>query len=412
MGAAILAKETSLLVILAALTWLALEYRGAWKNLYRALAFSFAGVVVCVSPLIFRNLAVGAPPLAVSVQSSRGAAILALGFAADGPRVGFRLLTKDDDLIAIAQRTGGQLLPTIEETLRSHGGHFWTLVERQWLRLGALVAPAEIPNNTNYAYGREISPVLKLTLGYGALFPLAVAGFLLLATRRPWLLWAYLFASMSVQLLTFTLARFRLSLVPVLILGAAFFLVQVIDAIRRRDVRRSVAYLALAATASLVQQSAALLPNPDASFRLTEYLWASRVYKSEGRFDRAVAEMALYRERARGKPGEEKGIARAAAHEGDYQLVWAAALLKEKRNQEARRHIELAARVYAESDHVAYPYNLGVMYAELGEPAKGSEFFRLFLERAPEGPRADEVRRLLAGQAQRRASVLPGKPEP
>ena len=396
MGLATLAKETALLLIALTLAWLVLSFRRERRELLRPLVSLGAGFVVCLAPLVARNLAVGAPPLATSVQ---GTDSILIGLAPDASPIGFQAPSERGAAVAIARRTEGRLLATIREALLRYREDPWRLARRQLRKLRALIDWFEIQNNTSYHYGRDISPLLRWTIGYGLIFPLAVAGFVLLLAerRRQGLLYAYLLAALAVQMITVVLARFRLSLLPPLILGAAYCVTRVLSAARERKAARAVAVLAVAVGASLLQQWVSSRTPPQRYLRLAEYHLAAQVYASHQRYAAAVGEMARFRRIARGVPGREPEARLAAATEGDLRTLWVQELLQLGRRAAARRQIERAEQAYAEVPRLAYPfYNLGLIHSQLGDHRKARRFWSRFLELAPAGPKSEEVRRRLS----------------
>jgi tetratricopeptide (TPR) repeat protein len=125
------------------------------------------------------------------------------------------------------------------------------------------------------------------------------------------------------------------------------------------------------------------------------YLWAARVYASENRFDRAVGELERLAKKAHQYPELAGLVAGSSLLEGDTRARWAQHLLDEGKRDEAREQVERAGEAYASHAHLSPPwYNLGVLYFRLDEPAKAKTYLDRFLALEPEGPRADQVRRL------------------
>jgi tetratricopeptide (TPR) repeat protein len=144
-------------------------------------------------------------------------------------------------------------LERVREFVRERPGEFAGLFARKW----ALVWNAsELPDTEGIDAYAERSPllrVLQLVFGFGLLAPLALAG--VVATRRDWrrlwVLWcAALLLAASVALF-YVFARYRFTLVPVLMLFAGAGVIAGADALRARRTRR-VAELALAAAAAAV----------------------------------------------------------------------------------------------------------------------------------------------------------------
>src|SRR6266545_3781288 len=173
LGLALLAKETFLLFVPLALLWLVLGYRDTMGRAAASGAAVLAGLLLIVSPLVARNALVGAPPFAFSNRAAEG---LIEGNAADGFPIG---LTHPPSMKSILERSDGRLTAVVRETLATYHRGWRELARLELLKLRALADPLEVPNNVSFYYGREISPILRLTLTYGMVLPLGLAGFLL-----------------------------------------------------------------------------------------------------------------------------------------------------------------------------------------------------------------------------------------
>jgi tetratricopeptide (TPR) repeat protein len=131
-----------------------------------------------------------------------------------------------------------------------------------WLRLTARKAALfwnhyEIPNHYHFYFVREFAAVLRLPIStFGVVAPLGLLGLGLAAAakkRHAALLIAYGVTFMASVVPFFITARYRLAIVPVLIVGAGFALTELWDRARSRRWRSlSGAALALAGLAVLV----------------------------------------------------------------------------------------------------------------------------------------------------------------
>jgi len=178
------------------------------------------GMVIALSPVIVRNVLVGAPPLALAVT---GSCVFAVFNASDSSPYFFYLPAS---LPRLLEASGGKLVPTLQACLASFSGPAsWFLF---YLRKAAgTVIPYENPDNVNYYYAALKSPILQVLPAYGLLLPLAAVG-LVLALRRPTRLaplvpaTGALFVSI---MLTQPLSRYRATLAVYLMpfAGAAIF---------------------------------------------------------------------------------------------------------------------------------------------------------------------------------------------
>ena len=360
--------------------------------------FVLVGLSLVLSPLMIRNFLVGAPTLSISNRTAEG---FIEGNAADGFPLG---LLHPASMQAILDRSNGRTFAVIKETLKTHAGNPHRFVELQLLKLRGIADPFEIPNNLNFLYGLEISPILRLTLCYGVIAPLAVVGFLcsLKIWRQHLLIGLYGLATLGSLMSTIILGRYRLVLVPVLIVYAAVGVATIIDMLRRQQMARAVAALALTLGIAGIQNWLLPIPflrtMPEYSVDGPTYFLSARIYAADGRFDRAVEELRRLRLQGQRYPNFPEQLRSISLYEGDYRVAWAVQLLDEGKPEAAREQLVLAEATYADQFHLSRPhYNLGILYLRFAELAKTRAFFERFLEVEPDGTRADSVRQLLAG---------------
>jgi hypothetical protein len=396
-GVAALVRESALLLVAMAIFWILLENRSAWRRAGRLAAVVSLGFSVALLPLVMRNYLVEASLFALS---NRAAESLILGNAADTFPVG---LHHPLSMKGILERSDGRLGPVIRETLGTYQGDWLRFVRVQLFKLRGLADPFEVPDNLNFAFGIEISPILRFMLRYGLIFPLGVTGFLLSikALRRHLLLPLYGLVTIGGLLITIIHARYRLVLVPVLMVYGAAGLVLLFEAIRRRQTVKGLAYLSLLLAIAVAQHL--LLPlwwmreDPFSALHPPEYFLSAKVYAAEGRPDRAVAEMERLKAKATQHPSFGEQVTEATLAEGFYRVVWAEQLVNWGRLTEATRQVELAQTAYASHPNLSFPYfAIGGLYLRLGEPAKAKALLARFLELEPHGPNAEAVRNALS----------------
>ena len=397
LGVAVMAKETIVLFVPLALIWVVLGSRSAIRQAAVPAGAVLAGLLLILSPLVLRNALVGAPPFAVSNRAAEG---IIEGNAADGFPIG---LTHPASMKGILEASDGRLPAVIRETLGTYHGRWRALVSMELLKLRALVDPLEVPNNVNFYYAREISPILRLTLTYGIIFPLGLAGCVLSLRvwRRHGLLICYALATVGSLMSTIVLARFRLLLASVLIVYGAAGLVSFWEAARARRIAEGVTYASLLIGVAVSQHLVLPIPALRDMHRIAvhrpEYLLAAQIYAHDGHFDRAVAEIERLGAKAAERPSFAELAREASLHDGDYRTLWANQLLVAGKTAEGRRQVERIEAAYRAYPDLGYPfYNLGFLYLKLGETARARSSFDRFLAREPAGPRAESVRRLLA----------------
>ena len=290
-GIATLTKESAFVLLPIGILWLVLENRGAVRRAAPPAAALLLGFLLALSPLVARNYLVGVPLFALSNRATEG---LIEGNAADTYPVG---LHHPLSMKGILERSGGRLGGVIRETLGTYQGDWLGFANIQLLKLRGIADPLEVPNNVGFAYGIEISPVLRFMLRYGGIFPLGVTGFLLSpGARRKRLVMALygLFTVAGISLAPI-MARYRLVLIPVLIVYGAAGLVWLYDAVRTGQKAKGIMGLSLLLSVALVQH--VLIPIgklrdiPYYSVHHADYIFSAQIYASEGRPDRAVAEL-------------------------------------------------------------------------------------------------------------------------
>jgi 4-amino-4-deoxy-L-arabinose transferase-like glycosyltransferase len=175
-------------------------------------ALSFvAGAIVGFSPVVVRNIAAGAPPLALAgngpitflVSNVRGTG--AAGWTAR-------------HAAAILAETDGAFLPTVVAALRTHptlGSYLRLLLEKT----ATVWYWHEAPSSAGFHYAELHSELLSaLPVSFGFIGPPAVVGMVLALrrTRRCAPLYFLVLANLAVLLIFFAFSRFRLPLAAAL----------------------------------------------------------------------------------------------------------------------------------------------------------------------------------------------------
>ncbi len=397
LGVALLAKETILLFLPLVLFWVLWERGRPSRKALVAVGCVLGGFLAAVSPLITRNALVGAPLFAISNRALEG---FILGNAADTVPIG---IWPRPSMKEIFSRADGRFSVVVLETLKTYHGDWRQFVRHQWLKLRGLVDPLEVPDNLAFAYGLEISPILRVMLGYGAIFPLGLAGclFVFKGWRGHLLLLLYGLSTVGGLMVSIVLARYRLAIVPVLILYGAAGVLRWVEAVRARHVGPAIGYVGLVLGIAVLQHRVLPIPElwegPSLSIRAQEYVFSAEIYASDGRPDRAAMEMERLRVATVTDLKGAELAAFASLVEGDYRAVWALKLLEQGKREEATREAEKAETLFqGHRDLSLTRYRLGVFYFHLNDPARAGVFLGQFLELEPQGVRADEVRRLLA----------------
>ena len=274
----------------------------------RAAATWVAGIVLGAGlgfgPMFARNLAVGAP----AGPSYFGSA---LAFAtANHPDVPgasrHAVLTnglpaQPERFAALMRRAQGSM-PVLAAGVARDYGDRWLDWPRLWLwRVGALCLGRETNENISYAYFALRAPVLRASLDFRVLLPLALVG----VAALPWRRWRILLGGpLGVVALQGVLAacmislvhpfgRYRLMLLPLLAPLAGLALVTIWRALRQRRIGRVAVLLALAGVVAAAQSALGRIPPYDrmAGLRAAEFIRSAGTYLDRGDTEAARREI-------------------------------------------------------------------------------------------------------------------------
>lgn len=244
LGASLMLKAHFGLMALGGAALLVAHCWKQWRRLGWCLGGLAVGALVGFSPLVVRNVAVGISPL-VTATGGTYTFVIANAEDADCMSVGLNHAGR------ILGESGNAFLPAAVAALKTHPSpaSYLGLLRAKVLATGHWY---EIPNNTNYHYGRLHSRVLRaLPVSFGVIGPLGVVGLVLaLRPRRrcgPLLLLVMI--NLAVVLLFLVYARFRLPLAAALLPFAGLTVSQLAAWVKER--RWSAAGLTLAVLAVL-----------------------------------------------------------------------------------------------------------------------------------------------------------------
>lgn len=312
LGALLLSRENARLLYPVVVPWLWLAFRDERPRRRASWIAAFtAGVALAVLPVALRNRVLGGELVLTTAQlgpnfyigNRSGATGL---YQPLRPLRGDAMHEREDATALAAAALGHAPTPTevsdywLERALADIAA-----APLAWLRLMGwkwlLTWNArEIADSEGMAIYAEQAPLLRIlaaVLGFGVLCPLAALG--AFATRRDWrrlaLLYALLLAGALSIALFFVFARYRLSLVPVVVLFAAAGIAAIAAPLRARRapaLAEVVPGLLLAGAVALVVNHA-LLPRNDAQvgfFNLaTALLDAGRPREAMVPLERAIA---------------------------------------------------------------------------------------------------------------------------
>jgi dolichyl-phosphate-mannose-protein mannosyltransferase len=271
---ALLGRELVLPFGALVLVWMALRFWGRWTQAARALGAFALGTALGLVPLVARNLAVGAPPLALSAIGLEG---IVYGHAVDSAPAAFRLPAATARILNAAD---GRALEVIRGTLATYEGDWRRLLGNEAARTAAIFSANEGSDNVNWYYFAARSPVLRWSLRWAPVLGLGLVG-LWLSRRRvrgdDRIVLFYLATAFAGLQFLPVVGRYRLVPAALLLVYAAVTVRAVVERARERDWRA--AARPAVASALLVLTSLRLLPGPDARdrCRTAEYLIGAQV---------------------------------------------------------------------------------------------------------------------------------------
>jgi 4-amino-4-deoxy-L-arabinose transferase-like glycosyltransferase len=231
-AAAVLVKTIFVIFFLGLLGLLAYRHRKRYASLPRPAAALVLGVALGLAPLVARNLAVGAPALALS-------SVNATAFAMSNGRHYEPRLNRIglEEIARIMGETEGRFLPVVVETLRTHDTPF-SYAGLVWRKFDALWHGFEMPNNASFYYYRLYSRTLRwLPVTFFVLSPLALVGLSLVGRRfessLPLLL--LVGSHVLVGVIALSKSRYRMPLEAALLPFAAWTIVWFFERLRVRN---------------------------------------------------------------------------------------------------------------------------------------------------------------------------------
>jgi hypothetical protein len=273
---AVLAREVVLPFGLLVTVWIWQRFRGRRDEMVRALGGFALGAALGLAPLVARNVAVGAPPLALS-----GIAVenFVRGQAVDSGNTTFVVPAAAAKILHAAD---GHLLDAMRGTLATYEGDWMRLVRHELARAAAIFSAEEGSDNVNWYFFADRSWLLGHALRYEVVLGLGLVGILL--ARRcvrddDRILLYFLAVSLA--------GRYRLPLASVLLVYAAVTVVAIARGVRQRDWRRVVGPALASACLTFTSARLLFVPSVVERCRPTEFLLGARAALMHREPDRA-----------------------------------------------------------------------------------------------------------------------------
>jgi 4-amino-4-deoxy-L-arabinose transferase-like glycosyltransferase len=206
------------------------------KTLAKGVSYAAAitlGLCLAISPLIYRNFTVGAPPL--SLSSNSAISFVTMNNESFKSFIGWNMNTTY--LSEILGAADGKLFKSMILSLKTHPS-VGSYLSQVWDKLHATFSWYEIPNNVNFYLYREYMPVLFLAfISFLVISPLALTGIFLSLYKKinAWPLYLMILVYLFPMLAFMVLSRYRIIFVPVLIPFAALTITELLGSWKGRE---------------------------------------------------------------------------------------------------------------------------------------------------------------------------------
>jgi 4-amino-4-deoxy-L-arabinose transferase-like glycosyltransferase len=264
LGVAAITRPTALVIVIALLPFLVGMVKG-WPSRFKNLAALALGAALLIGPVFVRNMIVAGDPVMIASQGGINFYIgnnpSADGLSATLPEpLGFNW--RMSDVTSIAEKeTGKSLKPGEVSAYWSHQAWRWIAehpVSAATLYLKKFYfsfADKEISNNRNLSEFFASVPLLRFNpLTFAPLLGLALIGLVLTirSNRSSLLLGLSVLVLSAANSVFFVNSRFRLPVIPILIILGALALAVIAESIRRREWQKAVLPLGVSLVIALL----------------------------------------------------------------------------------------------------------------------------------------------------------------
>lgn len=220
---------------------------------------AFLGLAIPLAALAARNISAGVPPLTFDTRQ-------AIGLVWGNARGADATTTSPPGMDEMLEEARGSTLRTARLVLESYKGAPLALPKLFLKKLATFFNTFEVPDNANFYFFRDrllllrLLPVFSCVLGVGlvGLFAALTRG--VLRKGEVALVVVAMLTPLAACLLVQTTSRYRAAMAGPLALGAGFFLLITIEAVRRRRLREAGLLAAAAAVLSLVPRLPSTVP--------------------------------------------------------------------------------------------------------------------------------------------------------
>jgi tetratricopeptide (TPR) repeat protein len=333
LGTLVMVRENALILLPVVLLWLVIHHRQAgWRRISAWAALFICGLALVMLPVGLRNKLVGGEFILTTYNLGFN---LYIGNRSEATGTYSALVIgqgdwrfESSDALRLAEKAEGRKLTAAEVS------HYWTrmaidhigsdpsqwiqLLGKKWALLWNAVEASDTESIYAYRHYSHILSILLFVFHFGVLLPLAAAGVWLSWKMRSriWLLYVFLLGYAAGIMPFFIFARYRQTMLAVLLPLAAFAIVQGWYHLRSRTFRPLAIALAITMVAGLFANYP--LISRDGIVANTYYNWGS-VFENEGKIDQAVA---YYQRAIRMNPYHAlalNNLGVVASNQGDFQ---------------------------------------------------------------------------------------------
>jgi 4-amino-4-deoxy-L-arabinose transferase-like glycosyltransferase len=243
-GVALLCQSYFILFVAAAFIWLMLKERKQWRAAFPGMAAFMGSVLIVMSLLFIRNIVAGVPVTAIASHGT-------ITYVPNNVQEAYpfeSFFIHMPTLAYVMHESEGKLLKAMGECVKTFDS-FGNFIKLYRQKISGMFMWYELPNNVNFYLFREIAPVLKvLPVSYAFIAPLGLAGMIFGLWRRRPEVWPVLLMTvicMAPIMLTGVMARYRSPLVVMMIILAAYMLVEIFTLLFRRQFKYAFAGIGL-----------------------------------------------------------------------------------------------------------------------------------------------------------------------
>lgn len=346
-GLTTLVRENMLFSVPFMILWMILAFRDYPVNLRLKFAGCLLlGVGVSIAPVTIRNWHVSKSFVLITYQ---GGPVFYIGnnIHADGIYQPLRpgrgsLPYEELDAVDIAQKNTGKKLNPAQvsqywmkrglSSIFRHPAKYVKLMARKFV---IFWNNAEVPDVIDFYFIRRSASLLKIPLTFGVIATLGLLGMVFcrgcFSDKRPlYLFYVLVLTNMTSVLLFFVFGRFRIIIVPLLILFASPFIVYFIDAVKFGKYRQLIKPLVLGAAFFVFTSHRLESFNPGLGHGNLGVIYAGKAqgYRKTGQHELAMGEygkaIAEYKKALKYNPGEinlYKNLADAYLKTGQHELA-------------------------------------------------------------------------------------------